>query len=70
MKVDEIKKRQNYRRTLNMCCNCKNYSSLKIERQSQFGGHIYIDEKNRKCVLGNFAVYKTAVCDLWESRDD
>ena len=54
------KQEQNYRRESKTCSNCIHYKSEFIKT-----GH-WIDEKNKRCGIGNFVVKKTAVCDLWQ----
>lgn len=64
MSVSEIKKQQNYRRNLDMCGNCKHYTSDVRVDIGVFGDRTV--ESRRRCGLGGFAVFKTAVCDKYE----
>lgn len=54
------KESQNYRKTQVNCSTCKNYMS---DLQKN---HYWVDERNKRCGIGGFAVMKSAVCDKWE----
>lgn len=45
-----------------MCSNCVHFKSDIIEEVIY--GRIYYNEKNLRCLIGEFAVKKTAVCDI------
>lgn len=62
-KQSEAKKKQNYnpKPVPRVCMNCEHYISDMIP----YGN--YIEEKNKRCGLGEFAVKKMATCD-WFKR--
>ena len=51
-----------------MCSNCKNFTSEKTERTGVFGG-IYVEEKEKRCGIGGFAVKKTATCAKFDPKE-
>jgi len=65
-KVQKVKANQGYRKQSNQCMNCI-YFSLKKEVMAD-GAEIYTD-KHYRCLIGGFAIKKTATCDLWESGE-
>jgi hypothetical protein len=67
-KQSEAKINQGYndKQIQRTCGNCAKYHSALIVHRNSFGG--YIQEKNKRCGLGGFAVNKTATCDKWEAK--
>ena len=59
------KEKQNYTGKPKNCGNCQHYRS-EIKTVSTY----FVEEKDKHCSLGEFAVKKTAVCDLWEERSE
>jgi hypothetical protein len=71
-RVQKNKKRQGYQRNplRPMCSNCINYK-FKLEKPayaSEFS--LYVEEKDKRCSVGDFVVLKTALCKLHEFRED
>lgn len=64
-KQSEAKKQMGYTKLLPMCCFCVEYRSDFIE-----SGYGYIEEKNKRCNKGGFAVQKSATCDCYQKKDD
>lgn len=64
-KQSEAKKAQGYIAKVvpQTCGNCANYRSVLTEREGRFGGK-YIDEKDKTCSIGRFAVKKTGSCRM------
>lgn len=46
-----------------VCCKCAHYTS-DLERKSAWGNN-WIEEKNKRCGIGNFAVKKMGTCNLF-----
>ena len=59
------KEKQNYTGKPKNCGNCQHYRS-EIKTVKTY----FVEEKDKHCSLGEFAVKKTAVCDLWEERSE
>ena len=63
-KQSVAKEQQNYRKGLDCCGNCVNYTSEVTLHPPAFSwSSPYTTEKGMRCTLGGFAVNKTAVCD-------
>jgi hypothetical protein len=45
-----------------MCSNCVHFASDVIAKTTY--GHEWNEEKNIRCLIGEFAVKKTALCDI------
>lgn len=58
-KQSEAKKKQNYNPKPEhaMCSNCYNYASESVDN-----GYGYLEEKNKRCTVGGFAVAKNGTC--------
>lgn len=54
------KEKQNYRGDARTCSNCAHYKSEFVKNGN------WVEEKNKRCGIGDFVVKKTAVCDLWK----
>lgn len=69
-KQREAKKEQNYSRELNTCSNCKHYQSEYVEKRYEAfsGTQTWVEEKNKRCGIGGFAVNKMATCNLHDLR--
>jgi hypothetical protein len=48
-----------------MCTNCVHFASDMV--RNEYG---YDEEKNTRCLIGEFAVKKTAVCDVHVLKQD
>jgi hypothetical protein len=66
-KQSEAKKRQGYvkKSVPQVCMNCKQFISDKVPYSYN---PAILKEVNKRCVIGGFAVMKTATCDLFESK--
>jgi hypothetical protein len=66
-KQSEAKERMGYNEKPipQTCANCRQFVSSKIPSA---WNPAYLQEKNRRCVVGGFVVKKTATCDLFESK--
>ncbi len=65
-KQSEAKAAQVYRITPDTCSNCVHYRSTFVS--SSYGASTWVEEKDKRCGLGEFAVRKTAVCDRHEAK--
>lgn len=67
-KQSEAKLKQNYnpKPLPRVCMNCENYKSEMIEYKNVFSS--YVEEKNKRCGIGGFAVKKGGTCDLFEAK--
>lgn len=57
---------QVYRITPDTCSNCVHYRSTFVS--SSYGASTWVEEKDKRCGLGEFAVRKTAVCARHEAK--
>ena len=62
-KQSEAKKSQGYvpKATPQVCMNCTRLAVEKVDN-----GHGYIEDKNMRCIIGEFSVKKMGACDLFE----
>lgn len=82
-KVEKAKADQGYTMDSPICGNCAHYTSemmlpawmQKRNKQDRelgvaesFSDKHATDEKNKRCMLGNFTVKKTAWCKRWEAK--
>lgn len=68
-KQSDAKKNQGYRSAAaQQCANCAHYTSRRVNKTNLWG-YPYVKETARRCEIGGFAVKRTAICDLWRSRD-
>lgn len=70
-KQSDAKKAQNYRKELNRCGNCKNFTRDVITRvynEGRTNQVILEEDKNKRCLKGGFAVMVNSVCDAWEKK--
>lgn len=65
-KQSEAKLAQGYTKLSPQCINCKNYESETTTRAGW--NQTYEIETNLRCVIGGFAINKTAWCKLWEPK--
>ena len=67
-KQSDAKADQNYREkpVWRECRNCRHFSLDRVPQKSEYTDSEWIDEKNLRCTLGNFAVKKLATCDKHE----
>lgn len=66
-KQSEAKAAQNYRLVPDTCGNCQHYRSQIVEKVYDQAYGAWMDEKDKRCTIGGFAVRKTAACDRHES---
>ena len=53
------------------CSVCSHYRSTIIEHPASGTLlEVWTEEKDRKCGLGGFSVKKTAICDMFERKDE
>lgn len=71
-KQSEAKLNQNYRLTPNTCGNCTYYKRDAVEKRYEgwSGPIVWVEEKNKRCGVGGFAVNKTATCDRYDLRKE
>ena len=72
-KQTKAKQIQNYidRAEKRQCSVCRHYRSTIIERPaSGYMLQVWTDEKNIHCGLGGFKIKKTAICDMFERKDE
>lgn len=69
-KQSEAKLKQNYnpKPVPRVCMNCEHYLSDMVKVTGQYSVNYYIEEKNKRCGLGEFAVKKTATCNEWRPK--
>lgn len=69
-KQTEAKEKQGYvaKAIPQTCGNCQNFQSDKTEREGYLGG-TFIDEKNLRCGIGQFAVKKMGTCNEWVKKE-
>ncbi len=69
-KIQIAKDQQGYQEkpVPHVCANCKYYSSDFVENKGRYGS--WTEEKNKRCILGDFAVKKTASCNKFEMKED
>ena len=58
---------QGYTTAQHVCATCTHYASQKVDYEGVFGG-TYINESNKRCSIGGFAVKKMATCNLFEVK--
>ena len=65
-KQSEAKTKQGYQPSPKprVCSTCTHYRSDLIKRQGL--GDTWIDEKNKRCGIGGFAVKKMGTCNEWK----
>jgi len=51
-----------------VCSNCEYFASDLVEMNSY--GTTWTDEKNKRCLLGGFAVKKMSTCHEWSGKKD
>lgn len=66
----DAKEAQNYRAYPNCCMNCTHFTCDKVEKQyeTRRAIQVWTEDKNLRCSIGNFAVKKLAVCDLFSLK--
>lgn len=64
-KVQETKDAQGYSKALMQCSNCGNFSSTKTEVSSPYSSARFFVEKNKRCLIGGFAVQSSGSCTLY-----
>ncbi len=78
-KQSEAKEKQGYDpRPSERCCKTCSYFRFEmkwpkwIERnpRSQYRTEEYKRMRNLRCAIGNFAVTRQAVCELWEKKEE
>jgi len=67
-KQSEAKAAQNYRTTPDTCSNCAHYQSKFVKKVYDMACEPWMEEVDKRCGLGAFAVRKTAVCDRHEGK--
>ena len=68
-KQSEAKERMGYqpKPVLHVCVNCNNFSSI-LKRKDTPWGQTYLEEKDIRCVIGEFVVKKMASCNEWTPK--
>ena len=71
-KQSEAKEKQGFRKTGNMCSNCNNYTSVRVRKEyTGYGGkQVWYEEREKRCLLGGFAVGKSNVCNHYEIKNE
>lgn len=72
-KQSDAKKNQNYilkpiPRTCNTCKNFE-FDHIQVHPPTQWKKDGWWEDKNLRCSIGEFAVKKTATCDLYDARE-
>ena len=64
-KTQQAKDDQGYTKKPQQCNNCKNYKSEMIYMPADRWCGAYQVEKNKRCMIGGFAVQSSASCKLY-----
>lgn len=65
-KTERIKAEQGYKLNANTCRTCKHFTSQEVLMKGAFSE--WVQEKNKRCGIGGFAVKVTATCLRWEEK--
>ena len=68
-KVQKLKDSQGYMIGAACCKTCSHFTSTQVERKLSWRDMTIIEEKNKRCSIGDFAVQSTGHCKLFERAE-